>query len=77
MVGKEMYEKGGMTAERFLEFLQKYIFPIYKGYLIVLDNAKSHNNELIKKAITKSGNDFLINNININLLIKFTFPYCY
>ena len=50
MVGKEMYEKGGMTAERFLEFLQKHIFPIYKGYLIVLDNAKSHNNELIKNA---------------------------
>lgn len=43
-VGKELYEKGGMTAERFLEFLQKHIFPNYNGYLIVLDNAKSHNN---------------------------------
>ena len=31
----------------------------YKGYLIVLDNAKSHNNELIKNAITKSGNEYL------------------
>jgi hypothetical protein len=72
-----MYEKGGMTAERFLEFLQKHIFPNYKGYLIVLDNAKSHNNELIKNAITKSGNEYLINNINIELLIKITFPYCY
>ncbi len=59
IVGKEMYEKGGMTAERFLEFLQKHIFPNYKGYLIVLDNAKSHNNELIKNAITKSGNTYL------------------
>ena len=54
-----MYEKGGMTAERFLEFLQKHIFPNYKEYLIVLDNAKSHNNELIKNAITKSGNEYL------------------
>ena len=27
--------------------------------LIVLDNAKSHNNELIKNAITKSGNEYL------------------
>ena len=26
IVGKEMYEKGGMTAERFLEFLQKTYF---------------------------------------------------
>ena len=59
IVGKEMYEKGGMSAERFLEFLQKHIFPNYKGYLIVLDNAKSHNNELIKNAITKSGNEYL------------------
>ena len=59
IVGKELYEKGGMTAERFLEFLQKYIFPHYKGHLIVLDNAKSHNNELIKDAIKKSGNDYL------------------
>lgn len=54
-----MYEKGGMTTERFLEFLQKHIFPNYKGCLIVLDNAKSHNNELIKNAITKSGNEYL------------------
>lgn len=54
-----MYEKGGMTAEQFLEFLQKHIFPNYKGYLIVMYNAKSHNNELIKNAITKNGNEYL------------------
>jgi transposase len=58
-VGKEMYEKGGMTKERLLEFLEKYIFPKYKDYLIILDNAGSHNNELIKNAITKSGNHYL------------------
>ncbi len=38
IVGKELYEKGGMTAERFLKFLEKNIFPYYKGHLIVLDN---------------------------------------
>lgn len=59
IIGKEMYEKGGMTAERFLEFLRKHIFSHYKRHLIVLDNAKSHNNELIKNAITKSGNEYL------------------
>jgi len=58
-VGKEMYEKGGMTKERLLEFLEKYIFPKYKDHLIILDNAGSHNNELIKNAITKSGNHYL------------------
>ena len=58
-VGKEMYEKGGMTKERLLEFLEKYIFSKYKDHLIILDNAGSHNNELIKNAIIKSGNQYL------------------
>ena len=38
-VGKELYEKGGMTKERLLEFLEKHIFPKYKNHLIILDNA--------------------------------------
>lgn len=58
-VGKEMYEKGGMTKERLLEFLENNIFGTYKDYLIILDNAGSHNNELIKNAIKKSGNHYL------------------
>ena len=58
-MGKELYEKGGMTKERLLEFLEKHIFTKYKNHLIILDNAGSHNNELIKNAILKSGNDYL------------------
>ena len=58
-VGKELYEKGGMTKERLLEFLEKNVFSKYKDQLIILDNAGSHNNELIKNAITKSGNHYL------------------
>jgi len=58
-VGKELYEKGGMTKERLLEFLEKYVFSKYKDHLIILDNAGSHNNELIKNAIIKSGNHYL------------------
>jgi transposase len=58
-VGKELYEKGGMTKERLLEFLEKYVFSKYKDHLIILDNAGSHNNEFIKNAITKSGNHYL------------------
>jgi transposase len=58
-VGKELYDKGGMTKERLLEFLEKHIFSNYKDHLIILDNAGSHNNELIKNAITKSGNTYL------------------
>jgi len=56
-VGYELYEKGGMTQERLLEFFQKYIFGKYKNHLIILDNAKSHNNQLIKDAVIKSGNE--------------------
>lgn len=48
-----------MTKERLLEFLEKHIFLKYKNHLIILDNAGSHNNELIKNAIIKSGNDYL------------------
>jgi transposase len=58
-VGKELYEKGGMTKERLLEFLEKNVFSKYKDHLIILDNAGSHNNELIKNAIIKSGNNYL------------------
>ena len=58
-VGYELYEKGGMKQERLLEFFQKYIFGKYKNHLIIMDNAKSHNNNLMKEAITKSGNEVL------------------
>lgn len=58
-VGKIFYEKGGTTQERMVEFLETQIFPKYKDHLIILDNAKSHNNQLVKDAITKSGNKYL------------------
>ncbi len=44
-----MYEKGGMTAERFLEFLQKHIFPKYKGYLIGTNKVDEGCRQLNKK----------------------------
>jgi transposase len=58
-VGQTLYEKGGMTKERFVEFLEKFVFNKYKKHLIILDNAGSHNNEYVKEAITKSGNKYL------------------
>jgi transposase len=58
-VGKIFYEKGGTTKERMVEFLETQIFPKYKNHLIILDNAGSHNNELVKDSITKSGNKYL------------------
>lgn len=63
-VGKMLYEKGGTTQERMVEFIEQQISPKYKGHLIILDNAKSHNNDMVKEAIIKSGNKYL-----------FTVPY--
>lgn len=58
-VGKIFYEKGGTTQERMVDFLETQIFPKYKDHLIILDNAKSHNNQMVNDAITKSGNKYL------------------
>jgi transposase len=63
-VGKIFYEKGVTTKERMVEFIETQIAPKYKDHLIILDNAKSHNNDMVKEAILKSGNQYL-----------FTIPY--
>jgi hypothetical protein len=68
-VGKIFYEKGGTTKERMVEFIETQIAPKYKDHLIILDNAKSHNNDTVKDAIIKSGNQYLFFTI-------FAFPNC-
>ena len=40
------------------------IFQKYKNYLLILDNARAHNNNFVKQAIIDSGNKYL-----------FTVPY--
>jgi transposase len=54
-----LYEKGGTTKERFVEFLQEYIFRYYKNHLIVMDNAGSHRNSYVWNFIEKSDNQYL------------------
>ena len=63
-VGWMLYEKGGMTKERLVEFLKEHIYDKYKNHLIVLDNAGSHNNNMVKESIKNNNNDYL-----------FTIPY--
>ena len=58
-IGYELYEKGGTTKERLLAFLEKNVFGKYKNHLIIMDNAGSHHNDLIREAIVKSGNQIL------------------
>ena len=63
-IGWILYEKGGSTKERFVEFLQNIVFQKYKNHLLVLDNARAHDNNLVKQSILNSGNKYL-----------FTVPY--
>ena len=58
-VGWTLYEKGGMTKERLVNFLQTFVFNKYKDHLIILDNAGSHRNNFVKDAITNSENKYL------------------
>lgn len=58
-VGKIFYDKGGTTKERMVDFIETQIAPKYKDHLIILDNAGSHHNNLVKEAILKSGNKYL------------------
>ncbi len=51
-----LVEKGGMTKERLVNFLEEFLFDKYKNNLIILDNAGSHRNNYVKDAITESGN---------------------
>ena len=62
-LGWILYEKGGSTKERFVDFLQNYIFQKYKNYLLVLDNARAHNNNLVKESI--------IDIVVINIYLQF------
>ncbi len=47
-----------------VEFIETQIAPKYKNHLIILDNARSHNKDMVREAIKKSGNQYL-----------FTIPY--
>ena len=58
-IGYEFYDKGGTTKERMVEFFEKHIFGKYKNHLIIMDNARSHHNDLIKEAVLRSGNQLL------------------
>ena len=58
-IGWKLYEKGGMTKEKLVEFLEEFVFDKYKNHLIILDNAGSHRNNYVKDAIINSDNKFL------------------
>jgi transposase len=53
VVGWDLYEKGGINADRMVEFLEQHITSKYRNKLIILDNASSHRNPKVKEIINK------------------------
>ena len=52
----DLYEKGGITTDRLIEFLEHNITSKLQNKLIILDNASAHRNERIQKLINKHNN---------------------
>jgi len=56
VVNWDLYEKGGITTDRLIEFLEHNITSKLRNKLIILDNASAHRNERIKNLINKHNN---------------------
>ena len=53
VLGWTLYEKSGIDSIRLKKFLEDNITSTYKNKLIILDNASSHRNEIIKDLVNK------------------------
>ena len=56
VIGYEVYKKRGIDSNRMVDFINKFINGNYKNKLIILDNASSHRNQLVKDLIKKDNN---------------------
>jgi transposase len=52
----DLYEKGGITTDKLIEFLEHNITSKLRNKLIILDNASAHRNERIKTLVSKHNN---------------------
>ena len=59
LVGYELYQKGGMTSTRMINFIKNNIDGKYTKKLIIMDNGGSHKNKDIYEYIEKIGNKLL------------------
>ena len=50
------YKKGEIDSNRMVGFINKFINGKYKNKLLILDNASSHRNKLVKDVIKKDNN---------------------
>lgn len=56
VVNWDLYEKGGISTDRLIEFLEHNITSKLRNKLIILDNASAHRNERIKALVNKHNN---------------------
>ena len=54
VLGWTLYEKSGINSERLKIFLEEHITSKYKNKVIILDNASSHRNEIIRDLVNKN-----------------------
>ena len=59
IIGWELYEKGGMNAERMVDFIHKYITDKFHSNTIIMDNGGAHKSNLVKEAVEQSNNSLL------------------
>ena len=59
IVGYELYEEGGMTSERMIDFVNKFIKGEYKNNLIIMDNGGSHKSKDVQEYIKNTKNQLL------------------
>ena len=59
VVGWTLYENGGMTSERMVEFLNKFIKGKFKNYLVIMDNGGAHKSKIVKEAVKDTKNTLL------------------
>jgi transposase len=51
--GWEVYPEGGITSSRMVEFYEKHLSK-HKNKLIIMDNASSHRNPIVKSTVNKN-----------------------
>ena len=47
-IAYKVYDKGGITAHRLIEFLENEVLKDLSGKVVILDNASSHRNAEVK-----------------------------
>lgn len=61
LIGFRLYEKGGINAEKYLDFINEFILSKYKNKLLLFDNARAHTATNVLDEIKNSKNDYLLN----------------